>query len=30
MVRQIDPNPFVVVSDTLEVVGQRIGNQGHW
>lgn len=30
MVRQIDPNPFFVVSDTLEVVGQRIGNQGHW
>jgi uncharacterized membrane-anchored protein YitT (DUF2179 family) len=25
-----DPNAFVVVSDTLEVMGQRIGNQPHW
>lgn len=26
----IDPNVFLVVSDTLEVVGTRIGNQPHW
>ena len=25
-----DPDAFVVVSDTLEVMGQRIGNQPHW
>jgi uncharacterized membrane-anchored protein YitT (DUF2179 family) len=30
LVRQIDPNAFVVISDTLEVMGQRIGNQPHW
>ena len=30
IVRNIDPNVFVVVSDTLEVMGQRIGNQPHW
>jgi uncharacterized membrane-anchored protein YitT (DUF2179 family) len=24
------PNAFVVISDTLEVMGQRIGNQPHW
>lgn len=29
-IRQIDPNPFVVVTDTLEVMGLRIGNQPHW
>jgi uncharacterized membrane-anchored protein YitT (DUF2179 family) len=29
-IRQIDPNAFVVISDTLEVMGQRIGNQPHW
>ncbi len=29
-IRQIDPNPFVVVTNTLEVIGQRIGNQPHW
>jgi uncharacterized membrane-anchored protein YitT (DUF2179 family) len=28
--RSIDPNVFLVVSDTLEVVGTRIGNQPHW
>lgn len=28
--RGIDPNVFLVVSDTLEVVGTRIGNQPHW
>jgi len=30
MVRQMDPDAFVVVSDTLEVMGTRIGNQPHW
>lgn len=30
MIRQIDENPFIVVSDTLEVIGQRIGNQPQW
>ena len=27
LIRQIDPKAFVVVSDTLEVMGRRIGNQ---
>jgi uncharacterized membrane-anchored protein YitT (DUF2179 family) len=30
LVRTIDPDVFVVVSDTLEVMGTRIGNQPHW
>ena len=30
LVHSIDQNAFVVVSDTLEVMGQRIGNQPHW
>jgi uncharacterized membrane-anchored protein YitT (DUF2179 family) len=30
LVRSIDPNVFMVVSDTLEVMGIRIGNQPHW
>ena len=30
IVRAIDPDVFLVVSDTLEVVGTRIGNQPHW
>jgi uncharacterized membrane-anchored protein YitT (DUF2179 family) len=30
LVRQEDPAAFMVVSDTLEVMGQRIGNQPHW
>ncbi len=30
MVRKIDPNAFVVVTVTLEVMGKRIGNQPHW
>ena len=30
MIRQIDPDAFVVVSDTLEVMGRGIGNQPHW
>ena len=29
-IRSIDPNAFVVVTDTLEVMGVRIGNQPHW
>ena len=30
IIREADPNAFVVVTDTLEVMGQRIGNQPHW
>lgn len=30
IVRREDPNAFVVVSDTTEVMGHRIGNQPHW
>lgn len=30
LVSTIDPDAFVVVSDTLEVMGQRVGNQPHW
>ncbi len=30
LVRDLDPDAFVVVSDTLEVMGSRIGNQPHW
>ena len=30
IVQTIDPNSFVVVQDTLEVMGNRIGNQPHW
>lgn len=30
IIRRIDPNAFVVVSETLEVMGHRIGNQPHW
>lgn len=30
IVRATDPNAFVVVQDTLEVMGRRIGNQPHW
>lgn len=30
LVRTVDPNAFVVISDTLEVMGQGIGNQPHW
>ena len=26
----IDPKAFIVVNDTLEVMGNRIGNQPHW
>ncbi|MDF1553832.1 MAG: YitT family protein [Deferrisomatales bacterium] len=30
LIRELDPAAFVVVTDTLEVIGQRIGNQPHW
>ncbi|MDT8318393.1 MAG: YitT family protein [bacterium] len=30
LVKNIDPAAFVVISDTLEVVNYRIGNQPHW
>ena len=30
LISSIDPDAFVVVSDTLEVMGKRIGNQPHW
>jgi len=30
IIRRLDPNAFVVVTETLEVIGQRIGNQPHW
>jgi uncharacterized membrane-anchored protein YitT (DUF2179 family) len=30
MIRKVDPHAFVVVTETLEVMGQRIGNQPHW
>ncbi len=30
IISQIDPTAFVVVSDTLEVMNYRIGNQPHW
>jgi uncharacterized membrane-anchored protein YitT (DUF2179 family) len=30
MIRKIDPEAFVVVAETLEVMGKRIGNQPHW
>ncbi|MDY6838410.1 MAG: YitT family protein [Thermodesulfobacteriota bacterium] len=30
IIRQVDPGAFVVVTDTLEVMGHRIGNQPHW
>jgi len=30
IVREIDPEAFVVVHETLEVMGHRIGNQPHW
>ena len=29
-VKKIDPEAFVVVTETLEVMGKRIGNQPHW
>ena len=30
MIRKIDPEAFVVVTETLEVMGKGIGNQPHW
>ena len=30
LVNNIDPDSFVVISETLEVVNYRIGNQPHW
>ena len=30
LVKRADPDAIVVISDTLEVVGQRVGNQPHW
>jgi len=30
LIRGVDPDAFVVVTDTLEVMGHRIGNQPHW
>jgi uncharacterized membrane-anchored protein YitT (DUF2179 family) len=30
IVRDIDPDAVMVVNDTLEVMGHRIGNQPHW
>jgi uncharacterized membrane-anchored protein YitT (DUF2179 family) len=30
MIRGVDPNAFVVVTDTLEVMGLRVGTQPHW
>ena len=30
LIQGVDPNAFVVVNDTLEVMNYRIGNQPHW
>jgi uncharacterized membrane-anchored protein YitT (DUF2179 family) len=30
LIANIDPDAFVVISDTLEVINYRIGNQPHW
>ena len=30
LIRQIDPDAFVVISSTLEVINNRLGNQPHW
>jgi len=30
LIRKVDSNAFVVISETLEVMGHRIGNQPHW
>jgi len=30
IVQKIDPSAFVVITDTLEVIGTRVGNQPHW
>jgi hypothetical protein len=30
LIQTIDPDAFIVVPDTTEVMGHRIGNQPHW
>jgi len=30
LIRDIDPDAFVVITDTIEVINYRIGNQPHW
>ncbi len=30
LIRKLDPDAFVVITETLEVMGQNIGNQPHW
>jgi uncharacterized membrane-anchored protein YitT (DUF2179 family) len=30
LIHRLDPDAFVVVTETLEVMGHRIGNQPHW
>jgi len=30
LIRKVDPQAFVVITDTLEVMGQKVGNQPHW
>lgn len=30
IIKEIDPDAFVVVTDTMEVINYRIGNQPHW
>jgi uncharacterized membrane-anchored protein YitT (DUF2179 family) len=30
LIRDVDPDAFVVVTSTLEVMGHRIGTQPHW
>jgi len=30
LIRDIDPDAFVVITDTIEVMNYRIGNQPHW
>ena len=30
LIRRVDPHAFVVITDTLEVMGQKVDNQPHW
>jgi len=30
IIRKLDSSAFVVVTDTLEIMGKKIGNQPHW
>jgi len=30
LIRKVDPQAFVVITDTLEVMGHKVGNQPHW